>query len=159
MHKVELDFLKPLQFHKVSSSWFWFRSAKDWCFLKLICSPHIFTNIFHKIFFVVFWRLFTGKSLSEALLFAENGENMLCTKFVLNFRNNFCAQYVLPSFELGIFMYWTCNSINNQPSHCGLVDAKIRASDKDLPVWNQVFLKNRLKVPLHKKSVNGKVCF
>jgi hypothetical protein len=26
----------------------------------------------------------TGKSFSEALLFAEHGENMLCTKIVLN---------------------------------------------------------------------------
>ena len=33
--------------------------------------------------------------------------------------------------ELAIFMYWTCNSMS---SYCGLVDAKIRASDKDLPV-------------------------
>ena len=32
----------------------------------------------------------TGKSLSEALLFAVHGENMLCTKNVLNVRNNFC---------------------------------------------------------------------
>ena len=31
----------------------------------------------------------TGKSLSEA--FAEHGENMLCTKIVLNVRNNFCT--------------------------------------------------------------------
>ena len=51
----------------------------------------------------------TGKSLSEALLFAEHGENMLCTKIVLNIRNNFCTQHVLPRFELGIFMYWTCS--------------------------------------------------
>ena len=36
--------------------------------------------------------------------------------------------------ELGIFMYWTCNSMNNLSSYCGLVDAKIRASDKDLSV-------------------------
>ena len=34
----------------------------------------------------------TGKSLSEALLFAEYGEKMLCTKIVLNVRNNFCTQ-------------------------------------------------------------------
>ena len=47
----------------------------------------------------------TGKSLSGALLFAEYGENMLCTKIVLNVRNNFCTQPVLPRFELGIFMY------------------------------------------------------
>ena len=47
----------------------------------------------------------TGKSFSEALLFAEHGENMLCTKNVLNVRNNFCTQHVLPKFELRIFMY------------------------------------------------------
>ena len=47
----------------------------------------------------------TGKSLSEALLFAEHGENILCTKIVLNVRNNFCTQHVLPRFELRIFMY------------------------------------------------------
>ena len=62
----------------------------------------------------------TGKSLSEALHFAEHGENMMRTKIVLNVRNNFCTQHVLRRFELGIY--------------CGLVDAKIRASDKDLPV-------------------------
>ena len=76
----------------------------------------------------------TGKSLSEALLFAEHGENMLCTKIVLNFRNNFFTQHVPPRFELGIFMHCTCNSMNNLSSYCELVDAKIRASDKDLPV-------------------------
>ena len=48
---------------------------------------------------------FTGKSLSEALLFAEHGENMLCTKIDLNVRNKFFTQYVLPRFHLGIFMY------------------------------------------------------
>ena len=47
----------------------------------------------------------TGKSLSEALLFAGQGEIMLCTKIVLNVKNNFSTQHVLPRFELGIFMY------------------------------------------------------
>ena len=47
----------------------------------------------------------TGKSLSEGLLFAEHGENMLCTNIVLNVRNHFCTQHVLPRFELGIFMF------------------------------------------------------
>ena len=50
-------------------------------------------------------KCITGKSLSEALLFAEHGENMVCTKIVLNVRNNFGTQHVLPRFELGIFMY------------------------------------------------------
>ena len=36
--------------------------------------------------------------------------------------------------ELGVFMYWTGNSMTNLLSYCGLVDAKIRPSDKELPV-------------------------
>ena len=38
--------------------------------------------------------------------------------------------------DLAIFMYRTRNSMDNLSSYCGLVDAKIRASDKDLPVHN-----------------------
>ena len=44
----------------------------------------------------------TGIFFSEALLFAEHG---VCTKIVLNVRNNFCTQHVLPRVEHGIFMY------------------------------------------------------
>ena len=42
--------------------------------------------------------------------------------------------FVNNRFELRIFICWTCNSMNNLLSYCGLLDAKIRASDKDLPV-------------------------
>ena len=42
----------------------------------------------------------TGKSLSEVLLFAEHGENMLCTKIVVNVRTNF---YTLISVRLRNF--------------------------------------------------------
>ena len=74
-------------------------------------------------------------NLCQKFFFLQNrGENMLCIKIVLNVRNNFCTQHVLPRFELGIFMYLTCNSMNNLSSYCWLVDSKIRASDKDLPV-------------------------
>ena len=41
----------------------------------------------------------TGKSLSEALLFAGHGENMLYTKIVQNIRNNMCTRDVLQSLE------------------------------------------------------------
>ena len=54
-----------------------------------------------------FWV--TGKSLSEALLFAEHGENILCTKIVLIVRNNFCTQHVLSRFELGILNFHVLN--------------------------------------------------
>ena len=70
----------------------------------------------------------TGKSLSEALIFAstnpqyddilfidlqvqymkmvrsQHGENMLCKEIVFDIQNNFCTQHVLPRFKLGIFM-------------------------------------------------------
>ena len=36
--------------------------------------------------------------------------------------------------ELVVFMFWTCNSMNNLLSYCGLVDAGISSSDKDLTV-------------------------
>ena len=39
-----------------------------------------------------------------------------------------------PCSELVVFMYCTGKSMNNLLSYCGLVDAKILASDKDLPV-------------------------
>ena len=38
-----------------------------------------------------------------------------------------CSQHILS-------LLFSC-SMNNLSSYCGLVDAKIRASDKDLPVW------------------------
>ena len=41
------------------------------------------------------------------------------------------AEHVLPMFCACIFHG---NSMNNLLSYCGLIDAKIRASDKDLPV-------------------------
>ena len=53
----------------------------------------------------------TGKSLLEALLFAEHGENKLCAEIVLSVKNNFCTQLVLPMF------------------------CKKKSFDKDLPVF------------------------
>ena len=40
--------------------------------------------------------------------------------------------------ELAVFMYRTGKSMNNLLSYCGLVDARIRASNKDLPVIYKV---------------------
>ena len=106
--------------------------------------------------------------------FAQHGENVLCTKMVLNVRNNICTQYVLPGPGLSLefsciefVIQWTIcravvsgsvnpiqtrggrlcpphyylhprirkrNDSSDLSSYCGLVDATIRASDKDLPV-------------------------
>ena len=40
--------------------------------------------------------------------------------------------------ELWIFMHWSYNSMNNLLSYYGLVDARISASDKDLPVQTSI---------------------
>ena len=44
------------------------------------------------------------------------------------------------SEEHGLHIFCACsfygNSMNNLLSYCGLIDAKIRDSDKDLPVTN-----------------------
>ena len=64
--------------------------------------------------------------------------------FCFDIKNNLCKQHVLNMFSscsvLGNFMYWTCKPMNNLLSCCGLVDAKIRASDKDLPVLLSMLL-------------------
>ena len=48
---------------------------------------------------------------------------------------------------IDLFQFCACrfhgNSMNNLLSYCGLVDAKIRASDKDLPVGGQKCQKTR----------------
>ena len=96
----------------------------------------------------------TGKSLSEALLFAEHGENMLCTEIVLNVKKISVHKVFSPCSELGILTYCIFNSMNNLLSHCGLVDAKIRASDKDLPVYHLATMNiNTLIASLHLESV------
>ena len=44
--------------------------------------------------------------------------------------------------ELVVFMYWTGKSMNNLLSYCWLVDPRISASDKDLPVQKKLCLYN-----------------
>ena len=67
-------------------------------------------------------RLFTVHENCKLRIPAEHNAYTNCF-FVLTFRTIYVYN-----------MFWTLNSINNLLSNCGLVDAKIRASDKDLPV-------------------------
>ena len=48
-------------------------------------------------------------------------------------------QIVYTCSELVIFMYWAGKSMDHLLSYCGLVDAKISASEKDLPALNALF--------------------
>ena len=78
---------------------------------------------------------------SSKYIWKLQAQNMLCTQIVFCFcfdtQKNLCTQHS----ELVIFMYWTSNSMNNFLSYCGLVDTRISASEKDLPV-KVVFYKN-----------------
>ena len=62
----------------------------------------------------------------------------LCQKifFLQNMGRTCCVQKLFWMSEtISVHnMYWTYNSMKNLLSYCGLVDAKIKASDKDLPV-------------------------
>ena len=52
-----------------------------------------------------------------------------------------------------IFMYWTCNSMNNPSSCCVLVDAKIIASDKDtLSLSQKRVFSNNLNFQIYLRS-------
>ena len=95
----------------------------------------------------------TGKSLSEALIFASINPQYDDRLFI-----ELRVQYMkIPSSEHVVytvskqkqqFVYTTCSAgilslqflwtMNNLSSYCGLVDAKIRASYKDLPVQTQL---------------------
>ena len=60
--------------------------------------------------------------------------NFFLFVFVLTFRTTYLHNMFSTCSELGIFKYWTHNSMNNLSSYCGLVDARINASEKDLSV-------------------------
>ena len=113
-------------------------------------------------------RLSTGKSLSEALIFASTNpkyDNRLFIELPVqymkipnsehgeNMRRTCCAHKLFFAFILAsrtIFvhnMYWTRNSMNNLLSYFGLVDATKCASDKDLPVqmqWGSLWLPSKV---------------
>ena len=76
----------------------------------------------------------TGKSLSKALLFCRTLFWMSETISVHNM------------FSPGLSLVFSCNSMNNLSPYCGLVDAKIRASDKEVSskFWSSPFMSDEL---------------
>ena len=79
-------------------------------------------------------------NLCQKLFFLHNMGRTCCVQKLfwmsetISVHNMFSAGLCLE-----FFMYWTCNAMNNLSSYCGLVDAKIRASDKDLPIHISFF--------------------
>ena len=62
----------------------------------------------------------TSKSLSEALILESTN----------------------PQYDKRLFIELPVQHMNNLSSYCGLIDAKIRASDKDLPVQERKMCQN-----------------
>ena len=104
---------------------------------------------------VAILNLLTGKSLSEELILASTNpqyDKRLFIDLPVQYMKTTSSEHVVyincsecqnknkkqfvytTCSELGIFMYWTCNSMNNLLSYCGLNAARISASEKDLPV-------------------------
>ena len=74
-------------------------------------------------------------NLCQKLLILQNMGRTCCVHKLFWMSKSISVHNMFsPCSELGNFTYWTCNSMNNMSSYCGIVDAKIRASDKDLPV-------------------------
>ena len=105
-------------------------------------------------------------NLCQKLIFLHQLTHNMTTDCLWNYRfsswklqvQNMRRTCSCPCFALVIFMSWTGNSMNNLLSYCGLVDARIIASEKDLPVldefncsrdfWSQHFLKDFKNSPI-----------
>ena len=114
----------------------WYKSSMilstKWMPLQVnICQKHLFLNQLSTI-----WRQIVHWITSSA---HENSKLRTCWEDYVYINCSECQtknkkQFVYTtSSELAIFMCWTRNSMNNLSSYCGLVDAKIRTSDKYLP--------------------------
>jgi hypothetical protein len=98
----------------------------------------------------------TGKYLSEALMFASINpqyDNRLFMELPWKIHaqnmSKTCSVHVLPMFCACSFHG---NSMNNLLSYCGLIDGKISASEKDIPVIGRIKL---LSVTWNFKMLNN----
>ena len=95
-------------------------------------------------------RLHTDKSLSEALFLPSTNpqyDNRLFIELRVQYMKTTSSEHVVyincsecqnKKTICVVLMYWTRNSMNNLLSYCGLVDARISASEKDLPVQDTI---------------------
>ena len=98
--------------------------------------PLIQVNLFQKHLFLHQLTHYMSKYCSLIYQFSPwklQAQNKLCTQidFLVLFWHSKQFMYTICS-ELVVFMYRTGKSMNNLLSYCGLVDVRIRASNKDL---------------------------
>ena len=90
---------------------------------------NIFSHLNCMYFFFDFnnFLIYVQVNLCQKLFFLQNMGRTCCVQklFWMSETISVCTQHVLPRFELKIFMYWTCNSMNNLSWYCGLVDTPV----------------------------------
>ena len=69
---------------------------------------------------------------------------MLCTKIVLNVKPKPKQQFAYTTCSADILSLQFLWTMNNLSSYCGSVDAKIKASGKDLPVQGDIFIEKKM---------------
>ena len=124
---------RRLFFLKVEWSTFFTSNEWSFCFVLFILQVNIFQK--HLFFHQLTHSLTKDCSLNyEFSTWKLQAQNMLC-KYINCSECQNKKQFVYTTCsELVVFMYWTRNSMNNLLSNCGLVDGRISASEKDLPV-------------------------
>ena len=144
-----------LRVYKLSSCFIWNSYYIQNSRLGLI-SNVLKTKIFYAFWVTtwnqdLWWMFFKQNfhlqvNLCQKLLFLQNmGRTCFVHKMFWMSKSINVHNMFSPCSELGLFTYWTCNSMNTMSSYCGLVDAKIRASDKDLPVLKYGFCTKSLR--------------
>ena len=118
----------PQKYLTKLGQWFF---LKDW--LEHIVTIQV--NLFQKHLFLHQLSHSMTKDCSLNYEFSSwklQAQNILCQ---IECQNKNKKQFVYATCsEVLVFLYWSCNSINNLLSYGELVDARISAFDKDLPV-------------------------
>ena len=79
-------------------------------------------------------------NLCQKLFFLQNMGRTCCVQKLFWMSETISVHKMFsPGLSLEFLMCWTCNSMNNLSSYyCHIIDAKIRASDKDLTVPHDI---------------------
>ena len=98
------------------------------------------------------WWLRLQVNLCQKLFYLQNMRRTCCVQKLFWMSETISVHNM---FSPGLSLEFSCielvhKSMNNLSSYCGLVDAKIRASDKDLPVprVHCYFFTNKKKPPV-----------
>ena len=88
------------------------------------------------------YRLSVQVNLFQKHTFLHQFTLDMTTDCSLNFNFSTRKMFFTQQFGTFIFLYWSCKSMNNLLSYCGLTDSRMSASDTDLHV-HQMFSRKK----------------